>query len=43
MCSEWGLLALARRTYSEYLPPVTIRCGSIASLRKYSRILPDKI
>ena len=31
MCLEWGLLALARRTYSSYLPPATIRCGSIAS------------
>ncbi len=27
MCLEWGLLALARRTYSSYLPPATIRCG----------------
>ena len=31
MYSEWGLRALARRTYSSYLPPATIRCGSIAS------------
>ena len=26
-----GLPKLARRTYSEYLPPATIRCGLIAS------------
>ena len=26
-----GLPKLARRTYSSYLPPATIRCGSIAS------------
>ena len=36
-----GLPKLARRTYSSYLPPATIRCGSIASPRKYIRILRD--
>ncbi len=29
-----GLPKLARRTYSSYLPPATIRCGSIASPSK---------
>ena len=51
MCSEWGLLALARRTYSEYLPPATIRCNFCCTFdmlphkwgprRKYSRTLSD--
>ena len=31
MCSEWGLLALARRTYSSKCPLDISRCGLIAS------------
>ena len=31
MCSEWGLLTLARRTYSSKCPPDILRCGLIAS------------
>ena len=35
MCSEWGLLALARRTYSSINPPDFVRCGSFASCPHY--------
>ena len=31
MCSEWGLLSLARRTYSSKCPLDISRCGLIAS------------
>ena len=36
MYAEWGLLALARHTYSSYLPPATNRCGLF-------RFMPAKI
>ena len=38
MCSEWGLLTLARRTYSSKCPPDISRCGLIASSTTASRV-----